>query len=149
MENTARKPQLLRVEYIPKVRYTLESAFTNIMSAVATSDLNIAVVSSLNNAEFLVLDPIKSPVTGKPHSKSSKMLDDYGTWAMAHIAFAGMATFDYDLMRRVKIAGKARGNVIKKEHAESEDDDEGSNNSDIELGTSIENNNIGESSSSA
>ena len=134
MENKARTPQLLRVEYIPKIRYSLDSAFSNIMSAVATSDLNIAMVSCLNHAEFLVLDPIKSPITGKPHSKSSKMLDDYGTWAMAHIVFAGMATFDYDLLRRVKIAGKVRGNVIKKEREESEDDEVGSNNSDIESG---------------
>ena len=133
MENKTRKPQLLRDEYIPKVRHTLDNAFTNIMSAVATSDLNIAMVSSLNHAEFLVLDPIKSPVTGKRHSKSSKMLDDYGTWAMAHIAFAGMATFDYDLLRRIKVAGKARGNVIKKEEPESEEDEEGSPNSDNEL----------------
>ena len=63
-----------------------------------------------------------------------KMLDDYGTWAMAHIVFAGMATFDYDLLRRVKIAGKVRGNVIKKERDDSEIDEEGSNNSDIESG---------------
>lgn len=134
MENKVRTPQLLRVEYIPKIRYTVDSAFTNIMSAVTTSDLNIAMVSCLNHAEFLVLDPIKSPITGKPHSKSSKMLDDYGTWAMAHIVFAGMATFDYDLLRRVKIAGKVRGNVIKKERDDSEIDEEGSNNSDIESG---------------
>ena len=132
MENTSRKPQLLRVEYIPKIRCTLDAGFTNIMTAVATSDLNIAMVSCLNHAEFLVLDPIKCQITGKPHSKSSKMLDDYGIWAMAHIAFAGMATFDYDLLRRVKMTTKVRGTVIKKEREDSEDEEEGCINSDFE-----------------
>jgi hypothetical protein len=101
------------------------------MSAVSTSDLNIAMVSCLNHAEFLVLDPIINPFTGTPHSRSSKMMDSFGTWAMAHIVFAGMATFDYDLLRRVKFPSKVRGTVIKKECEGSEDDEEGSNNSDI------------------
>ena len=110
----------------------MDDGFSNIMSAVATSDLNIAMVSCLNHAEFLVLDPIKCPITGKPHSKSSKMLDNYGIWAMAHIAYAGMATFDYDLLRRVKMTSKVRGTVIKKEREESADDEVECINSDFE-----------------
>ena len=108
------------------------------MSAVKTSDLNIAMVSCLNHAEFVVLNPINNPVTGTPHTRSSQMLDDFGTWAMAHIAFAGMAAFDYDLLRKVKTSGKARGHVFKREVEEKADDEDGSNNSDnesIDVGT--------------
>jgi hypothetical protein len=60
------------------------------------------------------------------------MLDDYGVYAMAHIVYAGMATFDYDLVRRVKMSSKVRGTMIKKEKEESADDEEDCINSDFE-----------------
>ena len=136
-ENKVIKPKVLRDEYIPKLRYTLDSVISNIMQAVATSDLNIAMVSNLSHAEFLVLNPIQCPITQRPHAKSAKMMESFGTWAMAHIVFAGMATFDYDLLRTVKTASKARGTILKGEKEPSEDDKDGSNSDDdsIDVGT--------------
>ena len=75
------------------------------------------------------------PITKQPHASPRKMvLIDYGLWAMAYIAFAGMAAFDYDLLRKVKAHGKVR---MKREKENSEEDQSNSNSEEesIDVGT--------------
>ena len=74
-------------------------AFTGIMNAVRTSDINTAMVACLNHNGFQTINPLRDPITHEFHQSFKATSSHVGIHAMAFIAQAGFAFFEQHLLR--------------------------------------------------
>jgi len=125
MENAIKQPRPIDTGYLSSISFKVQYALEEISNVVRSSDLNVAMVACLNHAEFSVIDPLIHPITREHHKSPRINCEHVGVYAMAHIAQAGIASFDLDLLRKQKYTTtKLKNKKEKQDNANLEDVDE-------------------------